>query len=433
MARKTTKRKRNKTKRAYNRSFITGIIVALIVVLGAVSYANFGTIRSAFAAGTTYYVSPVGNDNNPGTLSAPFRTVDKAVGVATRGTTVYIRGGNYTEPTLNIVSGVTVRGYGSENPILTSRSQPMFALSNVSGTSLRDFTISGINGVGVKVQDSRAVTVFAVTFQNVTQEAILSKDTTRFNFSKNVITNTPKLVDGGKEYYGIECSGTAVGAQSSDFNIINNNRITGRPWGIEHTPFAISGSKPMYKVYVVGNTVEAGHHAILVKPGIYTKSIIVSQNRVTYDSGTQGQGGTSMGISIGLDSVVGQSASILDNSVSGGFYFGFNVTKLSSHSSDTVVMRGNAVGSSRTDMSEMYALRLWEIGSVNESVKIYSNKFYGYRGIYLEYDDSKQFDRLRDRLLIWNNSLYVYDASQPIVDDLGEVARWIARNIVVQL
>ena len=48
---------------------------------------------SAFAS--TYYVSTTGSDNNAGSYSAPFATLNKANAVVTAGDTVWIRGGTY--------------------------------------------------------------------------------------------------------------------------------------------------------------------------------------------------------------------------------------------------------------------------------------------------------------------------------------------------
>ncbi|TKI80214.1 DUF5123 domain-containing protein, partial [Bacillus cereus] len=39
---------------------------------------------------TNYYVSPTGNDLNPGTLDQPFATIQKAANVAKEGSTIYI-------------------------------------------------------------------------------------------------------------------------------------------------------------------------------------------------------------------------------------------------------------------------------------------------------------------------------------------------------
>lgn len=47
--------------------------------------------------GVCYYVSPSGSDSNPGTISDPWKTVQKAFDIATAGQTVYFRSGTYPQ------------------------------------------------------------------------------------------------------------------------------------------------------------------------------------------------------------------------------------------------------------------------------------------------------------------------------------------------
>ncbi len=52
-----------------------------------------------------YYVAPNGNNTNPGTLSQPFRTIQKCASLATPGTACLIRAGTYRETVKPPVSG----------------------------------------------------------------------------------------------------------------------------------------------------------------------------------------------------------------------------------------------------------------------------------------------------------------------------------------
>ena len=83
---------------------IAGRVIAIAVVL---------TTR-AFAA--TLYVSPSGNDSNPGTLAAPLATPGRALAVAAAGDTVLLRSGTYSiTRSLTITKrGVTLRSYPGE-------------------------------------------------------------------------------------------------------------------------------------------------------------------------------------------------------------------------------------------------------------------------------------------------------------------------------
>jgi parallel beta-helix repeat protein len=76
------------------------------------------------AAAATYYVATTGNDSNTGTsVSAPMRTITRAVNKVVAGDTVYVRGGTYREDVEMARGGtatapVHVLPYGTELPIL---------------------------------------------------------------------------------------------------------------------------------------------------------------------------------------------------------------------------------------------------------------------------------------------------------------------------
>src|SRR6266498_2483576 len=68
-------------------------IASLIVALSMI----FGNTIHTQAAGSVYYVSPTGNDANPGTSSAPFKTFAKANSMLSAGSTLNIYAGVYNE------------------------------------------------------------------------------------------------------------------------------------------------------------------------------------------------------------------------------------------------------------------------------------------------------------------------------------------------
>jgi len=73
---------------------------------------------------TSYYVATTGNDSNPGTQSAPWRTIQHAADTANAGSTVYAHGGIYEELVRIHVSGnanhgfITFRSYPGETAVL---------------------------------------------------------------------------------------------------------------------------------------------------------------------------------------------------------------------------------------------------------------------------------------------------------------------------
>ena len=66
------------------------LIAAAGVIVGLF---GLGSVR---AAGSTYYVSPGGSDNDPGTEAKPFRTIQRAADVVNPGDTVIVEDGTYT-------------------------------------------------------------------------------------------------------------------------------------------------------------------------------------------------------------------------------------------------------------------------------------------------------------------------------------------------
>ena len=71
-----------------------------------------------------FYVSTAGDDSNPGSMQAPWRTIQHAADAATAGSTINVRGGTYAERVTINVSGsahdgyVTFRSYPGETAIL---------------------------------------------------------------------------------------------------------------------------------------------------------------------------------------------------------------------------------------------------------------------------------------------------------------------------
>jgi hypothetical protein len=94
----------------------------LVLPVGFVSALMLASASSAQAA--TYYVSTTGSDSNTGTLTLPFRTIQKAANLMRAGDTCLIRAGTYREtvtPANSGVSGspITFDAYPNERAIIT--------------------------------------------------------------------------------------------------------------------------------------------------------------------------------------------------------------------------------------------------------------------------------------------------------------------------
>jgi len=78
--------------------------------------------------GATYVVAPGGNDSNPGSASAPFRTIGKGVAVARAGDIVQVRAGTYVESVTINQSGtaaapIRIQAYPGETPVLDGQNK----------------------------------------------------------------------------------------------------------------------------------------------------------------------------------------------------------------------------------------------------------------------------------------------------------------------
>ncbi len=118
----------------------------------------------------TYYVAPMGNDSNPGTIERPFLTIQKAQAACVPGDTVYIRGGKYTMQNSQIAKTDNLYAYvtyldksGTDKArihyLAYPGEKPVFEFSNIAPPGLRItaffvkasyITIKGLDVKGVQ-------------------------------------------------------------------------------------------------------------------------------------------------------------------------------------------------------------------------------------------------------------------------------------------
>lgn len=138
-------------------------------------------LTSAQAQAATFYVATTGSDGNPGTLTQPWKTLQKACNTVSPGSTVLIRGGTYAEKVTVNVSGsasggwivienytgehVIVNGYGlhAKSQISSIGSDNMFLIQDknyiqISGLEIENNSTggdpSGTDGSGIRVYGS---------------------------------------------------------------------------------------------------------------------------------------------------------------------------------------------------------------------------------------------------------------------------------------
>lgn len=220
----------------------------------------------ADAMGTVYYVATSGNDNNPGTLSAPWRTIQKASDSVRPGDTVYVRGGVYNEFVNIKVSGsaesgrITFRNYEKETPIIDgtglslSRSQALVQLSNVNFVTIAGFEIrnlstssSSADPAGIRVKDGSSQ--IEILNNNVHHIENTSKDGNGHGI--HVLGNTSNAITGlvisGNQVHHLitgKSESLTLSGNIDGFSVTNNRVYENNNIGIELAGFygACSGS-----------------------------------------------------------------------------------------------------------------------------------------------------------------------------------------------
>jgi hypothetical protein len=163
----------------------------------------------AQAASCTRYVATNGSDSNPGTLAAPWRTIQKAANSALPGSTVCVRGGTYKEVVVINVSGtagapIIFQSYSGEQAILDGTGLtvpsgwgPMILIQNKAYITIRGFEIRNYKS---SARSHSPIGIFVTGYGDHIE--------LRDNVIHHIETNWKKA-DGG-DAHGIAVYGTAA-------------------------------------------------------------------------------------------------------------------------------------------------------------------------------------------------------------------------------
>ena len=117
-------------------------------------------LLSTPAFANTLYVSPSGNDGNPGTIAAPLATPQRALALATAGDSIVLRDGTYTlTRALQITqAGLTVGSYPGENARIVGNTTDVVNLTSLivvyaARVTLDRLELEGGSYYGVKIDD----------------------------------------------------------------------------------------------------------------------------------------------------------------------------------------------------------------------------------------------------------------------------------------
>ncbi|WP_339293526.1 right-handed parallel beta-helix repeat-containing protein [Paenibacillus sp. FSL W8-0187] len=177
------------------------------------------------AASTEYYVATDGSDSNPGTIRAPWKTLQHAADEADPGSMIYVRDGVYNQKLKITRSGTAAQGpitftnYGSEKAIIDGAGLSVNGIEGlieikdvnyitIQGLEIRNYTTTSRNAVpvGIYVQGSGG-------FINLTNNKI--------HDIKSTVTPTGSDLL-GRDAHGIAVYGTKAPESLHDITIHGN-------------------------------------------------------------------------------------------------------------------------------------------------------------------------------------------------------------------
>ena len=112
------------------------------------------TLSTSTGFAAEWFISPTGSDLNPGNITKPWKTIQKAAGLAKAGDTVYIRGGTYPE-LVNILgqgtasARLTFQNYAGERVILTGAGKTIAKNASSAVVNLANRNYVTIRGLEV--------------------------------------------------------------------------------------------------------------------------------------------------------------------------------------------------------------------------------------------------------------------------------------------
>jgi hypothetical protein len=205
-----------------------------VFIMGAAAAGVYLTMNpiGASAATTDVYVATSGRDSNPGTLSAPYKTLAKAFTAVHPGTTVYVRGGTY-HPSATVSSNVsgtssqriTLTAYGSEKVKVDGSQLP--AGSWLVGLHGNYWTVSGIQFQNSPAQGFVCTSCTGGIFQDLTTNDNGGSGFTLrgHNTVDNLVKNLDSYGNHAPSGQGRSADGVAVKSGSGSANVITGARL----------------------------------------------------------------------------------------------------------------------------------------------------------------------------------------------------------------
>lgn len=231
------------------------------------------------STGTVYYVSTSGSDSNPGTLAAPWRTVQKALNTLQPGQRALVRAGTYPANLRLTRAGtssapITVEAYPGERPILApDGSHPLEVASSGAYFRLRGFIVERAPGTS-----GGNIDVYGHHIELASNEIRFGRDQGIYTAEESddvyVIGNW--IHHNGE---GIAHQSHGIYLQGTD-HFVANNVIQDHPEG-----FGIQVYDLNHRSVIVSNTiVNSGHSGIVIGGSGGVSDVVVRNNVLAFNS-----------------------------------------------------------------------------------------------------------------------------------------------------
>jgi parallel beta-helix repeat protein len=219
---------------------------------------------SAVPTGTTYYVSPNGNDRNRGlTPSSAFRRLQRAADLTNPGDTVLIMNGVYTNANRN-GSVVEIKRSGRANAWITYKAypghQPKLRLNGWHGVSITDgASYIEVKGLEIIGNNGNVSLNYAKSQRYNRLNPLTNGNCIYVKGKNNAVTHNINII-GNKVH---SCGGAGIGIEESDYVKVDNNEVYNNAWYSVYGSSGISllqarsidNRSDKYKMFITNNRV----------------------------------------------------------------------------------------------------------------------------------------------------------------------------------
>jgi|GEM_PF-670259 len=163
----------------------TSALIATVLICGC-----------GFVDAAQYYVSPTGNDGNPGTQAAPWASIGKGVDIYNPGDTLYLRGGTYALTSGiyfyrsgNAASPITIRSFPGETAVIDGA-----AIGNTNSLVYISANYFVMQDLEIKNSKQNGITVEGGTFVTLTNCTVHDSHDSGIYIGKNDLTSTHDIL-----------------------------------------------------------------------------------------------------------------------------------------------------------------------------------------------------------------------------------------------